>query len=244
MVPVEWLSVALIHLLSIVALILWRAAALLAHDGPGENTTSYASKLDDDAKTPRRQSSSAAPLDRERAHALLFGGKMIATVWRWLERRGVPVRDRPDVSQDVFLKAHRSFHTYDPLRARPERWLNKIAARAAADYRYRVFRRREELTSEDPPDAIDETPGPEELLRMEEARLLVLELLHGLDIHLRAVLIAHDIDGIPMTEVAEQQGIPVSTAYTLRRRALAAFAAELKRHQQKREERSDAPRLV
>ena len=149
-------------------------------------------------------------------------------MWHWLERLGVPVRDRRDVSQEVFLAAYASFPTYNPLRARPERWLNKIAVHVAAHYRTRALHRREELTPEDLlDDAVDETPGPEEQLEEQEARLLALELLHTLDVGARAVLIAHDIDGIPMAEVAEQLGIPLSTAYKWRTRAKARLREAL-----------------
>jgi RNA polymerase sigma-70 factor (ECF subfamily) len=177
---------------------------------------------------PREKSGRSRPLDRERAFALLFRKKTFASVWQWLKRLGVTVRDRGDVSQDVFLAAYTSFHTYDPLRARPERWLNKITVHVAAHYRARALHRREELTPEDLlDDAVDEAPGPEEQLEGHQARLLVLELLHKIDADAGAVLIAHDIDGIPMAEVAEQLGIPLSTAYKWRTRAKARLREAL-----------------
>jgi len=40
-----------------------------------------------------------------------------------------------------------------------------------------------------------------------------------------AVVIAHEIDGIPMTEIAEQRGIPLSTAYRWHARGIAALGA-------------------
>ena len=171
---------------------------------------------------PREKSGQSRPLDRERAFALLFRKKTFAAVWHWLGRLGVPVRDRGDVSQEVFLAAYASFPTYNPLRARPERWLNKIAVHVAAHYRARALHRREELTAEDRlDDAVDETPGPDEQIEGHQARLLVLELLHKIDADAGAVLIAHDIDGIPMAEIAAQRGIPLSTAYKWRTRAKA-----------------------
>ena len=228
MVPIEWLSVALIHLLGFFALVLCKAMYILAHEGPGTDTTSYASRFDEKPK-PRRRSSRAGSirLDKQRAHKLLFRQKTFASVWHWLERLGIPVRDRPDARQEVFLEAHKSFHSYNPLRGRPERWLNKITVHIAYHYRERAVHRREELTPDDPLDAVDPTPGPDEQFKREQARLLVLDRLQAVDAKLRGVLIAHDLDGIPMVEIAEQLRIPVSTAYKWRIRAMAELAAAL-----------------
>jgi len=169
-----------------------------------------------------RKPGQTGPINRERAFQLLFRRKTLAAVWHWLERLGVPVRDRRDVSQEVFLAAYASFPTYNPLRARPERWLNKITVHIAAHYRDRALHRREDLTPGDLlDDTVDETPGPYEELEGHQTRLLVLDLLYDIDMDTRAVLIAHDIDGIPMAEVAEQRGIPLSTAYKWRARAKA-----------------------
>jgi RNA polymerase sigma-70 factor (ECF subfamily) len=87
---------------------------------------------------------------------------------------------------------HASFPTYNPLRARPERWLNLITVHVAAHYRDRALHRPEELTPGDlPDDTVDETPGAYEELEGHQARLLVLDLLHDIDMDTRAVLIAH-----------------------------------------------------
>lgn len=81
----------------------------------------------------------------QRARAMLFGRKMRAAVWRWLKRLEVARRYRQDVRQDIFLGALQSFYTYDPHRARPERWLNRIVVHIASRHRQRAVHRREEL---------------------------------------------------------------------------------------------------
>jgi len=48
-------------------------------------------------------------------------------------------------------------------------------------------------------------------------------MLGRLEREARAILIAYYLDGIPMVEIADQRGIPVSTAYKWRRRALGAL---------------------
>ena len=184
----------------------------------------------------RRKLSQNGPLNRDRAYEILFRQKTFESVWHWLDRLGVPLRDRHDVAQEVFLAVHQSFHTYDPMRARPERWINKITVNIAAHYRDRAQHRREELTPDSFFDAIDEQPGPDFQIEQEEERLGVLDMLQALDVDLRSVLIAHDIDGIPMADIAEEHGIPLSTAYKWRARALASFQTIVEERRRKEEE--------
>lgn len=162
-------------------------------------------------------------MDRERAFQVLFRDRTIELVWHWLERLAVPARDRWDVLQEVFFAAFRSFPTYDPMRSRPERWLNKITVYVAAHYLDRALHRREELVPELAVREIDPAASAPERMQAEQERLLLLDLLRSIDPDLRSVLVAHDIDGIPMAEIAEQHGIPESTAYKWRARALAAL---------------------
>ncbi|WP_437638984.1 sigma-70 family RNA polymerase sigma factor [Sorangium sp. So ce854] len=167
------------------------------------------------------------PLDRQRAFARLFRGKTYDAVWSWLKRLGVPRRDRRDILQDVFLAGYQSFPTYDPLRARPERWLNRITVHVAAHYRDRAHHRREELSSGGPPRVADERPNAEEQMDAEQTRSLILSRLGSLQAEEQRILIEHDIEGVPMATVAEQHGIPLSTAYKWRTRAIAALRAQL-----------------
>jgi RNA polymerase sigma-70 factor, ECF subfamily len=200
----------------------------------------FANRFDEKPKSRRRSSrAGSVPLDKQRAHDLLFRQKTFASVWHWLECLGITVRDRPDARQDVFLEAHKSFHTYNPLRGRPECWLNKITVHIANHYRERAMHRREELTPDDPINAVDPTPGPDEQLKREQARFLVLDRLQAVDAKLREVLVAHDLDGIPMVEIAEKLGIPVATAYKWRTRAMAQLAVALEQ-QRCEEDRSSA----
>ncbi|WP_438009845.1 sigma-70 family RNA polymerase sigma factor [Sorangium sp. So ce321] len=176
---------------------------------------------------PHRTSPPLMPMDRQRAFVRLFRGKTYDSVWNWLKRLGVPRRDRRDILQDVFLAGYQSFPTYDPLRARPERWLNRITVHVAAHYRDRAHHRREELSSGDAPRVADERPNAEEQMDAEQTRSLILTRLSSLEAAERRILIEHDIDGVPMATVAEQHGIPLSTAYKWRTRAIASLRALL-----------------
>ncbi|WP_437752295.1 RNA polymerase sigma factor [Sorangium sp. So ce1389] len=192
---------------------------------------------------PRRPGQGGPP-EKERAFELLFREKTFALVWRWLTRLGVPLRDRGDLAQDVLLSAYLSFDNYKPEISRPERWLNRIAVHTAAHYRERAQHRYEELVSEEEfPVLVDQSKTPDELMISDQERLMVLELLHHLDVDAHSILVAHDLDGVPMADLAQQRGIPLSTAYKWRARALALFhdiVAKRRREDRKKE----GPRFV
>jgi DNA-directed RNA polymerase specialized sigma24 family protein len=112
------------------------------------------------------------------------------------------------------------------MRSRPERWLNKITVHVGSHYRQRAQHRREQLTPNDGIDAHDPSPAAPERIAAEQERRQVWDLAYYyLDPDLRGVLVAHDLDGVPMKEIAEERGIPLSTAYKWRTRALTALEA-------------------
>ncbi|WP_437687306.1 RNA polymerase sigma factor [Sorangium sp. So ce176] len=162
------------------------------------------------------------PNNREKAFWRIFNKKTIVLVRRWLRLLGVPRRDRRDVAQNVMLAAHESFGNYDPARGPPDRWLNRIAVHTASHYAERARRRVEEPLPDDF-DAELEEPSAEEQIISECDRLFALSVLREIDGELGAVLMAHDIEGVPMADFASQSGIPLSTAYKRRTRALSAF---------------------
>src|SRR5262245_2002279 len=90
-------------------------------------------------------------------------------VFQTLRRLGVPGRDLPDVTHDVFLQVHRHREQYDssrPVRA----WLFGFAFRIASRYR-RLSRNQRELL-EAPPERAD--PGPSALQHLEHEQALDL----------------------------------------------------------------------
>jgi RNA polymerase sigma factor (sigma-70 family) len=136
-----------------------------------------------------------------------------------------------DKTQEVFLSAHRSWHTYDPSKSPPWRWLNRLTVFVASKYFAEARHRREVLAEDERIDchAIpDEDASPDEKLLREEEQLLVLDTLVTLDDALYAVLLGYDIDETPMVEVADQNGIPLSTAYKVRARGMKRLAEAVK----------------
>jgi RNA polymerase sigma-70 factor (ECF subfamily) len=152
----------------------------------------------------------------------------VAYVWHRLRELGVPERDLPDVTHDVFITVARRLDDYDASRPiRP--WLFGIARRVAADYAKLARNRREHLTADGDPDAVDERPGADHALAARDTREVVLAALDRLDHDHRIVLVMHDVDEFTVPEIADELAIPLATGYSRLRNARLAFKAALER---------------
>jgi len=152
-----------------------------------------------------------------------------AYVWRALRHLGVPDSELDDYCQEVFLVVHRQLDAFEG-RSKLRTWLYGICLRVASDRRRRA-RVRYERSEADPARELAESSGlaPDERV---EARSTLLALLDGLDEDKRTVLVLFEIEGLPMTEVAEVVGCPLQTAYSrlhAARARLTALAAERER---------------
>lgn len=149
-------------------------------------------------------------------------------VWNSLRRLGVPPPDLEDLTHDVFLQVQRHLGDYDTSRpVRP--WLFAFALRIASQDRRRAYRRRETASDEVARRAVDPAALPDARLAAEQDRQLVLAALDAIDLDRRAVFVLHEIDGVPMDEIAASLGIPVNTGYSRLRVARAEFATAVKR---------------
>jgi RNA polymerase sigma factor (sigma-70 family) len=165
------------------------------------------------------------PPSIEEIHALT---PYIRTV---LKAHGVPQRDRCDLVQRVLIGAWQAIMScrYQPEPGVPLRgWVGEIARRQASNYRRSARVQREQLT--DPDEIQRESPRtqPDEALAEEEERELVAKQLQCPDA-MRAVLIAHDLEGLPMAEIARARRVPLSTAYRWRAAALELLRQEVRR---------------
>lgn len=135
-------------------------------------------------------------------------------VWRTLRRFGTPPGDVEDLVQEAFLALRKSWSQYDPERPlRP--YLFGIAFRIASAHQ-RKYKR--EVAS--PILEVGDTgPGPEDVLQAKQARVVVLAALERVPLPRRAVLVMHDLDGVPVGEVAAALSIPLFTAYSRLRKA-------------------------
>jgi RNA polymerase sigma-70 factor (ECF subfamily) len=148
-------------------------------------------------------------------------------VWHSLRRLGIRPSDLEDLTQEVFLRAFRSFADYD--RARPLRpWLFSIAYRLAADHRS-LARHRYEVGADPATETADPMPGPEENLEAKRARDLTARALEAIALDRRAVFVLHELNGHSVPELAEALDVPLNTAYSRLRLARAEFAKEVRR---------------
>ncbi len=141
---------------------------------------------------------------------------------RTLRRLGVPSNDVEDLAHEVFLVLFQSWEKYDP--ERPIRaYLFGIAFRVACNYSRK--RKREILY------AVMETTDcalqPDQELEANQVRALVLSAMKRVPMQRRAVLIMHDIDKLPMNEIASNLSIYRFTGYSRLRKARKELAAAL-----------------
>jgi RNA polymerase sigma-70 factor (ECF subfamily) len=145
-------------------------------------------------------------------------------VWRTLRRLGVHESEVEDLVHEVFLVLHRRWKDYD--RARPIRpYLFGIAYRVAAAH----HRSRAHEVPSPGLELEDQALQPEQALQAEQARVLVLRALEDVPLQRRAVMIMHDLDEVPMREIARTLSIPLFTAYSRLRKARAEFALAVAR---------------
>lgn len=150
---------------------------------------------------------------------------------RALRRLGVRPEDLEDDMQEVFLVLDRKWNEYDPSRPiRP--YLFGIAFRVVAS---RKRRQRREI-----PDILEEpvgsAPQPDEALAASRVRQLVLAALTRIPLTRRAVLVMHDLDEIPMRDVARTLSIPLFTGYSRLRKARKELEAAVLALRNEREE--------
>jgi len=154
--------------------------------------------------------------------ASLFEGHA-AFVWRVLARLNIPAADLPDVSQEVFLCAHRLLATFEQ-RCSVSTWLYGICVRVASTHRRRLLRRREQLTAE-PPEGTSRAGLLSPDIALERERLE--HVLYQLPEEQAHVFILYELEELTMSEVAAALGCPLQTAYSrlysARKAVLAAF---------------------
>jgi len=119
-----------------------------------------------------------------------------------------------DMSQEVFMRMHRSFEAYDPTRPLGP-WVARTAYHACLR-RLEGTARRERAGD---PEALDAVPDagakdPEKAALSGEASALLLRALEELPAQDRALLDLRYQEGLSDAEVSEATGIPVGTVKT------------------------------
>lgn len=183
-----------------------------------------------DGKAAPGQGPDVTPTSESATHGECFDFDGVFTaevryVWNSLRRLGVRGADLDDATHDVFVAVYRHRHEYDPARSL-RAWLFGFAVRVAANHRRARKRRREDPEEDDLADA--SLQADDRLMEGEKRRLLA-KGLDALDVERRAMVVMHDLDGLPMPEIAAALGIPLNTAYSRLRLAREDLAAAVRR---------------
>jgi RNA polymerase sigma-70 factor (ECF subfamily) len=140
---------------------------------------------------------------------------------RWL---GARPQEIEDLAQEVFIALRRSWAHYD--NSRPLRpYLFGVAFRIVSMQRRK---RRHEMAFASL-EIRDGGPGPDEQLQAKQARATVLRALESIPLRRRAVLVMHDLEEVPMGQVAAALSIPLFTAYSRLRKARVELETAIRR---------------
>ncbi len=166
------------------------------------------------------------------AYRALFE-EALAYVLHSLRRLGVPERDRDELAQEILIAAYAKRGEYQPGRASPRQWIHGFVMNFVRNYR-RSKQKSNARHAELSPDLADETRTAEDKHVAERLRHLLHEdLFPQIELDLLTVLIARALDDLDFKTIADQQGIPISTAHDRYQRGIAALKAAYARHQRK-----------
>jgi len=138
---------------------------------------------------------------------------------RWLMRN---VEDAEDVVQEAYLRAFQ----YAGFRGGNARaWLLTIVRNTS--YRWLRKRRTHEPVAEFDEGihtrGSTETPNPEQLLLQNADRQLIEQVLSGLPVRFREILVLRELEGLSYKEIATVMGVPIGTVMSMLSRARDRF---------------------
>jgi RNA polymerase sigma-70 factor, ECF subfamily len=145
-------------------------------------------------------------------------------IFATLRRLGAAPHEIEDLAQEVFVVLHRNWLSLDlgsPLRP----YLFGIAFRIVSAHRRR---RAREIPFADL-DGNDDTLSPEGALQGKQAVALLLVALEALPLSRRAVVIMHDLDEIPIADIARTLSISRFGAYARLTKGRSELAAAVRR---------------
>jgi RNA polymerase sigma-70 factor (ECF subfamily) len=154
-------------------------------------------------------------------------------VGRTLRYLGVAEADLMDAAQEVFLVVNRRHGEFEG-RSMLSTWIHEICVRVALSIRRRQRRRHEEVVPEPPDTGID--ADQDARIEQREQRQMLTTLLDCLDETQREIIVLHEIERLPMREIAEIVGCPLQTAYSRRNAALEKMRSRLGRGRMRDEE--------
>jgi RNA polymerase sigma-70 factor (ECF subfamily) len=164
-----------------------------------------------------------------------------AYVLHSLRRVGVPETDRDELAQEILIAAYAKRGEYQPERASLRQWIHGFMVNFVRNYR-RSKQKSNSRHVDLPRDLADETQSLEDKHMAERLRRLLHEdLFPQIELDLLTVLIARALDDLDFKTIAEEQGIPISTAHDRYQRGIIALKAAYARHQRRQVARGLLP---
>jgi len=149
-----------------------------------------------------------------------------AFVWRTLRYLGVAESNLGDASQEVFLVVHRKLPDFEG-RSSIRTWLYGICLRVARGSQRKAHHRREQLTDQPPPIPTD---GDQDVaVEREQIREQLKTALDSIGPKKREVFVLHEIEELPLSEIATILDLPMGTVYSRHRGARLELQSYLRR---------------
>ncbi|PKG38170.1 RNA polymerase sigma factor RpoE [Psychromonas sp. Urea-02u-13] len=125
--------------------------------------------------------------------------------------------DIADVTQEVFIKVHKSLPSFRGDSAFYT-WLYRITVNTAKNYLTSQSRRPPasdidamEADSYDGSDALKSVESPESIMRSEEIKRVIMETIDRLPAELKAAITLRELEGMSYDEIAKIEDCPIGT---------------------------------
>jgi RNA polymerase sigma-70 factor, ECF subfamily len=125
--------------------------------------------------------------------------------------------DIADVTQEVFIKVHKSLPSFRGDSAFYT-WLYRITVNTAKNYLTSQSRRPPasdidamEADSYDGSDALKSADSPESILRSEEMKRVIMDAIDKLPTELKAAITLRELEGMSYEEIAKIEDCPIGT---------------------------------
>lgn len=142
-------------------------------------------------------------------------------MYGWVRFRMSNDADAEDIVAEAFLKAARSFESFNPNRAKFGTWVIAIARNCMISH----FRKERPVSAlEDAPEIVFAVPGGQEA---SDDRIVVKKLLACLEDDERELVVLKYRDGMRNVDIAAALGLNPSTVSTKLARALEKMRAQL-----------------
>jgi RNA polymerase sigma-70 factor (ECF subfamily) len=167
---------------------------------------------------------SAPPAPTSEATCLDAFDRELNYLFETLQRLGASAREVEDLAQEIFVVLHRNWPKLDLTRPlRP--YLFGVAFRIVCAHR----RRRAREIPHPSLDTADGGTSPEGLLQSKQSVELLMAALERVPPPRRAVVVMHDLDGVPIVDVARRMSISRFGAYARLRKARKELASAVRR---------------